>query len=115
MERINIDMLMKLPNLPNLTMALFASLVAFSANVHSADLTNSPPKASALADAMRERRLKEINWDGILLSEIAKSLREQFRELNFMVARNVQSETISLMLREVSLEELFNALQFATD
>ena len=101
--------------LPNLTIALFVSLIAFSANVHPADLTNTPPKASPLGDVMRKKLLKEVFWDGVPLTEVVKMLREEFRDLNFIVARNVQSETVSLILREVNLEQFFRAIEFATE
>jgi hypothetical protein len=103
---------MKLPNLITRAGLLLTFLVS-GLHLDAADPTNTPPKGAP--SVAWERRLKDVHWDGIPLDEIVKTLRDQFPEINFIVARNVQSESVSLILREVKLEELFKALEFATE
>src|SRR6185503_5705346 len=95
--------------LPHLNIALLVTSLALCANLHAADPTNPPAKAAAATEPAWERHLREVNWDSLPLGEIVKILREQFREINFVVARNVEAASVSLVLRDVRLEDLFKA------
>jgi hypothetical protein len=76
-----------------------------------------PPAAEAepsMANAW-QRRIPELTSDGLPLEEIVKLLRQKFPEVNFLVKEKARSQSVALVLRSVTLEEILTALGPATE
>jgi hypothetical protein len=76
-----------------------------------------PPAAEAepsMANAW-QRRIPELTSDGLPLEEIVKLLRKQFPELNFLVKQKARSESVAVVLRSVTLQEILKAIGPATE
>jgi hypothetical protein len=62
-----------------------------------------------------ERRIPELNLNQLPLEEIVNLLRNKFPELNFMAKQKARNESVSLVLRSVTLEEILKAIEPATE
>jgi len=78
---------------------------------------DKPAAAGAEPDATKawERRIPELTSDNLPLEEIVKLLRNKFPELNFMVKQKARNESVALVLRSVTLEEILRAIEPATE
>ena len=56
------------------------------------------------------RTIKEVNFDGLPMVEVIRWLREQFPEVNFVNAPEVEDVPVRLTLRSVTLDDIFTAL-----
>jgi hypothetical protein len=101
---------------------VFAVLLIGPSHLSAGEKTNQIGAADPGAKASRfkvpvwERHLPEINWYGQPLDEIVKTFRQEFPEINFVVTGRVGSEAVSgAVLRDVTLGEIFKALEPATE
>jgi len=62
-----------------------------------------------------QRRIPQFHCDGAPLDEVVKELRVKFPELNFLVKQKVRSESITVSLRSVNLQEILQAVEPATE
>ena len=78
---------------------------------------DKPGSASTEPDIAKawQRRIPELNFDQLPLDEIVKLLRNQFPELNFIVKQKARNESVLLVLRSVTLEEILKAIEPATE
>jgi hypothetical protein len=101
--------------------AITIALIVGATDLGAADKTNNasdevPARSTgALSARAWERQVREINWDGLPLGEIVRTLRHEFPEVNFVVTSKVQSDTIRMFLRNVTLEDIFKALEPAAE
>src|SRR6266404_4124150 len=96
------------------TMVLLGTLVIGCSNINAADQTNNAAKPG-ITPPWGGRVVKEINWDQLPLSDVVNSLRGEFPDFNFLATRPVQSESVTMILHRVTLEEIFKALEPATE
>ncbi len=94
-----------------LTLAL---LVLGPGNIDAGD---KPPVAQTSPDIGKawEKRIPQLSSDNLPLDEVVKLLRQEFPELNFIVKQKARSESVSVMLRLVTLEEILKAIDPATE
>jgi hypothetical protein len=84
-------------------------------NLIAGDKPSAPEIPPAQIEKAWQRRISELRADGIPLEEIVRLLRDNFPELNFIVKEKVRAETVAFTLRSVTLEEIFKALEPATE
>ncbi len=73
------------------------------------------PAVEAVKDADPwKRRLPEVQFDNVPLSEVANHLSAQFPEINFVLHPNVKEIPVLLRLRSVTLDDIFTALDIST-
>ena len=92
-----------------------ATFLLAAANLRAGDKVNPKDVPEPSVAAAWNRRLSAVGFDGLPLSEVVNKLREDFPELNFIVKEKARSETVSLILRSVTLEEFLKAIEPATD
>src|SRR4051812_16551665 len=91
-----------------------ALLVLGPGNIDAGD---KPPVAQTAPDIAKawQKRIPELNSDNLPLDEVVKHLRQEFPELNFVVKQKARSQSVSVMLRLVTLEEILKAMDPATE
>ena len=63
----------------------------------------------------RQRRLENIRFNDMPLSEVVSHLREVFPEINFIITGDANNLTVTLQLRSVTLNDILTALGIAAD
>jgi hypothetical protein len=89
-------------------------LVLGAGMLHAGD---KPPPGEATPDTSMAwlRRIPELTLDNLPLDEIVKLLRQKFPEVNFLVKEKARSQSVALVLRSVTLEEILTAIGPATE
>jgi hypothetical protein len=101
-------------------------ILIFAGNLCAADeagakSTQSKSVKEPDAAAAWQRRLPEFQSDNLPLDEIIKQLRNEFREINFIVKRQndsdnyISSTSVRMTLRAVTLAEILKAIELASD
>ncbi len=92
-----------------------ALILLLAANLIAADKPIVPQILPAQVEDAWQRRISQLKVDGVPLEEVVRILRDSFPELNFIVKDKVHAETVAFTLRSVTLEEIFKALEPATE
>jgi hypothetical protein len=99
-------------------LALFLVAPAFAqlkAPPSPIDPATGLPMPVPVPETWQKKSPKDINFGGLPLGEVTKTLREYFPELNFLVDQDVAGETINIeQLRNVTLEDILTAINLAT-
>ena len=80
------------------------------------DAKPKPAADTSKAADPRARQITELKFDGIPLGEVAALLSEPgyFPEINFVVSPAIKDAPITLKLRDVTLDDIFTAMDVAT-
>jgi hypothetical protein len=94
---------------------LMLALLALGAGMLQAD--DKPPTAPARpkTDEAWQRQIPELTSTDLPLDEFVILLRDRFPEVNFLVKEKVRKQTVRLVLRSATLEEILEAIGPATD
>lgn len=117
---------MKLPSIPSALTTCAALLFCLAAPVLAQpEPAKLDAKAKSAADAANDsnpwlRRLPEVKFDGVPMSEVTKFLftvfqsdRDQHSSISFIVRPDAADIPITLHLRSVNLEDILEALELA--
>src|SRR5688572_16006109 len=102
---------MKLPSKVSVLTTCAALLICLASPVLAQPKTaKTDAKPKPAADAPKDsdpwmRRLPELQFDNLPLSEVANFLSDQFPEINFVLDPSVKDIPILLKLRSVTLDD----------
>src|SRR4051794_8997515 len=78
---------------------------------------DKPPVANTEPDTAMawQRRIPDFVSDNLPLEELVNRLRRDFPELNFMAKPKARNESVTMILRSVTLDEILRAIEPATE